>query len=115
MRRAAIIGTAVFLLAGPSFAQDAAMLEKGRKVYDATMPKCGMCHSIAGKGNAKGPLDGVGDRLTAEDTKAWMRTPKQMTEKTKAARKPNMPAYPQEKLSDEDLAALTAYMLSLKS
>ena len=37
-----------------------------------------------------------------------------MTEKAKAARKPAMPAYPKEKLSDEDLDALTAYMLSLK-
>ena len=43
-----------------------------------------------------------------------MRTPKEMTEKTKAARKPPMPVYPKDKLSDDDLDALTAYMLSLR-
>ena len=43
-----------------------------------------------------------------------MRTPKEMTAKAKAERKPPMPAYPPDKMSDENLAALTAYLLSLK-
>ena len=114
MRVATRFGMATFLLAGLSPGQDPAQVERGRTVYDAATPKCGMCHSIAGKGNTKGRLDGVGSRLTAEDAKAWMRTPKEMTEKTKAARRPFMPAYPANKLSDEDLEALTVYMLSLK-
>jgi mono/diheme cytochrome c family protein len=95
-------------------AQDAAKIEKGKQVYDAAAPKCKVCHAIAGVGNAKGALDSVGAKLKADEIKAWMRTPKEMTEKTKAARKPAMPAYPKEKMSDEDLEALTAYMLSLK-
>ena len=37
-----------------------------------------------------------------------------MAAKGKADRKPAMPAYPKEKLSDEDLASLTDYLLSLK-
>ena len=41
-------------------AQDAAA---GAKVY--ADQKCGVCHSIAGKGNAKGPLDGV-DQVVAD-------------------------------------------------
>ena len=95
-------------------AQDAAKIGKGKQVYDAATPKCKVCHAIGGVGNAKGALDAVGAKLKADEVKAWMRTPKEMTEKTKAARKPVMPAYPKEKMSDEDLEALTAYMLSLK-
>jgi mono/diheme cytochrome c family protein len=101
-------------LAARASAEDAALAAKGKKVYEASMPKCPACHSIGGVGNAKGPLDGVGSRLSAEEIKAWHRTPKEMTEKAKAARKPFMPAYSKEKLSDADLDALTAYLVSLK-
>jgi len=62
----------------------------------------------------RGPLDGVGSKLSAEQIKAWHRTPKEMTERVKAARKPFMPAYSKEKLSDADLDALTAYLVRLK-
>lgn len=102
---------AVLALATPVIAQDAA---KGKQVYDAATPKCKVCHSVAGEGNAKGSLDAVGAKLKADDIKAWMRTPKEMSEKAKADRKPPMPAYAKEKLSDADLEALTAYLLSLK-
>jgi mono/diheme cytochrome c family protein len=117
MNRAwAVLVVAAFggLVAVSARAQDAAKIEKGKKVYDAAVPKCKVCHSIGGAGNVKGPLDGVGSKLKAEEVKAWMRTPKEMTEKTKSARKPPMPAYPKDKMSDEDLDALSAYMLSLK-
>jgi mono/diheme cytochrome c family protein len=109
LRKVAVLG--VFALAAPALAQDVA---KGKQVYDSATPKCKVCHSIAGEGNAKGSLDGVGAKLKAEDIKAWMRTPKEMTVKAKADRKPPMPAYSKEKLSDADLENLTAYMLSLK-
>lgn len=102
---------AVLTLATPAFAQDAA---KGKQVYDAATPKCKVCHSVAGEGNAKGSLDGVGGKLKADEIKAWMRTPKEMAEKAKAERKPPMPAYSKEKLSDADMDALAAYLLSLK-
>jgi mono/diheme cytochrome c family protein len=101
-------------LAVRATAQDAALVAKGKKVYETSVPKCQACHAIGGVGNAKGPLDGVGSKLGAEDIKAWHRTPKEMTEKAKATRKPFMPAYPKEKLSDADLEALTAYLMSLK-
>jgi mono/diheme cytochrome c family protein len=103
-----------FVFAGPVVAQDAAKIDKGKQVYEAASPKCKVCHSIAGAGNPKGSLDGVGAKLKAEDVKAWLRTPKEMTEKAKATRKPVMPAYTTEKVSDEDVEALGAYLLSLK-
>jgi mono/diheme cytochrome c family protein len=91
-------------------AQDAKLVERGQKIY--ADQKCAMCHSIAGKGNAKGPLDEVGSRLSEEEIRQWLINPRVMTEKTKAERKPVMPAYT--KLSKDDLEALIAYMQSLK-
>ena len=109
------IAAAALCAAGSAFAQDAAKVEKGKGVYTAATPKCKTCHSIAGTGNPKGSLDDVGTKLkTADEVKAWIRTPKESAAKAKAVRKPPMPAYSKEKISDEDLEALTAYLLSLK-
>lgn len=96
--------------ASPAAAQDAAKVAQGEKLY--TAQKCQMCHSINGKGNPKGPLDGVGDKLSAEDIRQWLINPQEMTGKTKATRKPPMGSYA--KLSKEDIEALVAYMQSLK-
>jgi mono/diheme cytochrome c family protein len=97
-------------MAASAHAQDKALIEKGMKVYGEQ--KCSMCHSIEGKGNAKGPLDGVGTKLTADEIRLWMTDPKTMTAKTKAARMPAMRAYPS--LPKADLDAVVAYMVSLK-
>jgi mono/diheme cytochrome c family protein len=110
MRVAALLFTGILFTAGTAAAQDKALIEKGMKVY--ADQKCSVCHSIAGVGNAKGPLDSVGLRLTADDVREWMIHPAEMTKKTNAPRKPLMRAYPS--LPKEDLDALVAYMLSLK-
>ena len=89
-------------------AQDAA---QGEKVYAAQ--KCSVCHSIAGKGNAKGKLDDVGSKLTADEIREWIVDPVAMTAKAKAARKPVMAAK-YKSLPKEDLDALVAYLASLK-
>lgn len=99
---------AVSFWATSALAQDAAQVEKGKAVYEAQ--RCALCHSIAGRGNAKGPLDTVGSRLSAEDIRKWIVSPKEMTKPT--TRKPDMRAYPS--LPAADLDALIAYMLSLK-
>lgn len=105
-----IVGTVVSVgLAGSAAAQDATVA-KGMQVY--ADQKCLVCHAIAGKGNAKGPLDDVGSKLKVDDIRAWMVNPAEMTQKTKADRKPAMRAYPN--LSKDDLDALVAYMVSLK-
>ena len=101
---------AVALIAAPAAAQDAKAIEKGQQVYAAQ--KCSICHSIAGKGQVKGPLDGVGSKLSADEIRQWIVNPAEMTKKTKAERKPPMRAYPN--LPKEDLDALVAYMASLK-
>jgi mono/diheme cytochrome c family protein len=104
--------TVIFLgvSAGTVAAQDKALIERGIKVY--ADQKCSVCHSIDGKGQAKGPLDGVGLKYSEAEMRDWMVKPAEMTKKTNALRKPPMRAYPN--LSKEDLDALVAYMMSLK-
>ena len=57
MFRTGLIVLAISAFAAVAAAQDAAA---GAKLY--VDQKCSVCHSIAGKGNAKGPLDDVGAR-----------------------------------------------------
>jgi hypothetical protein len=70
-----------------------------------------VCHAIAGKGNAKGPLDAVGSTLSADDIRAWIVDAKGMTAKTNAPRKPVMRTYT---LPKDDVDALVAYLSTLK-
>jgi mono/diheme cytochrome c family protein len=93
--------------AAPAAAQDAKA--RGEKVF--ADQKCSLCHSISGKGNAKGPLDDVGNKLSSDEIHAWITDAKGMTAKTKATRKPEMKSY---NLPKEDLDALVAYLSSLK-
>ena len=92
------------------FGQDKAQVEHGMKVF--TDQKCSVCHSIGGKGNTKGVLDNVGTKLTADEIRAWLVNPVEMTKKTKADRKPPMRAFPN--LSKEDVDGLVAYLRTLK-
>ena len=92
-------------------ARSASAQDKGAKVY--ADQKCSVCHSIAGKGNAKGPLDDVGSKMTAADIHQWIVDPAAMTAKAKATRKPAMPAK-YAALPKDDVDALVAYLSSLK-
>lgn len=105
MRNVILLVLAVTLVLAVAFtaAAQGGDVEKGKAVYEAQ--KCKMCHSIAGVGNKKSPLDGVGGKLSAENIKKWILEPKAMKADT------TMKVY---KLADPDLANLVAYMLSLK-
>ena len=96
------------LFAGHAFAQDAT---SGKQVF--TESKCAVCHSIAGEGNKKGPLEGVGARLTAAEIRQWITAAPDMAAKAKADRKPPMKA--NTTLAKEDLDALVAYLQTLKT
>lgn len=91
----------------PAHAQDAA---KGAAVYAAQ--KCATCHALDGKGMAKGPLDGVGKKFTADEIRQWIVTPAEMSKKHNATRKPPMRAYPN--LPKDDLDNLVAFLASKK-
>ena len=94
---------------GAASAAAQATAAQGEKVFAAQ--KCGLCHSIDGKGNAKGPLDEAVGKLSAADIRAWITDANAMTAKTKATRKPVMKAYT---LSKEDVDALVAYLSAMK-
>lgn len=109
MPRTAIAVLVTALLSGlPGTA--AAQADRGPQVFAAQ--KCSMCHAIAGKGNAKGPLDTVGTKYSAADLKEWIVNAKGMTEKTKALRKPAMRDF--SALPAADVDALVAYLRTLK-
>ena len=92
-------------------AQDAAAIKKGQEVFAAQ--KCSVCHAIAGKGGKESPLDGVGAKLSAADTREWIVHPTEMAKKTNSQKKPPMPAK-YGALPAPELDALVAYMQSLK-
>jgi mono/diheme cytochrome c family protein len=107
--RSAVITTVLCLgLAAAAAAQDA-KVTKGQQLF--ADQKCTLCHSVADKGNKKGPLDGVGSKLSAAEIRSWITDAKGMTAKTKAMRKPEMKAYT---LPKDDVDALVAYLGSLK-
>ena len=109
MRR--VLMSCALLLVVSVASADAQDATRGAKVY--ADQKCAVCHSIAGKGNAKGSLDGVGAKLSADEIRQWMTDPAGMTAKHKATRKPPMPAK-YGALPKEDLDGLVAYLVALK-
>ena len=120
MRRVPITGglfvaalTAVLVVGTPRVvpAQDAALVAKGQKVYEAQ--KCSVCHSIAGKGSKVSPLDGVGAKLSADEIRQWIVDPVAMAKKVSATKKPPMPKK-YDTLPPGDIDALVAYLQSLK-
>ncbi|HEX2344663.1 MAG TPA: cytochrome c [Vicinamibacterales bacterium] len=110
MRSLGLLVVSGLLVAAPALAGDAAQVEKGKSLFAAQ--KCSLCHSVAGKGNPKGPLDEIGSKLKADEIRQWLVSPKEMAEKAKATRKPPMQSY--DKLAKADLDALVAYLESLK-
>jgi nitric oxide reductase subunit C len=77
---------------------------QGQKIYEAQ--QCSRCHSIAGVGSPRGrALDKVGATRQGEWLVEHFRNPSAMTPNSRM---------PPVNLSDDDMAALTAYMLSLK-
>ena len=90
--------------AASAFAADAAA---GKAVYDGAKPACKGCHT-----ETKNPLTKAGADNTADDLKAWLRTPKDMI--AKKGKKGIMPVYGADKISDADLENLVAYMATMK-
>lgn len=110
MLSAAFVIILLLATAGVASAQNQAQIEAGQKVFGAQ--KCSICHSVAGQGNKKGLLDGVGAKLSADEIRQWVVNAPEMAAKAKAERKPAMKAYAT--LSKDDLEALVAYLQSLK-
>jgi mono/diheme cytochrome c family protein len=98
------------VIAGSASGQDP-KAEKGMQVFVAQ--KCTTCHSIAGKGSKKGPLDDVGTKLSAEQIKEWITDPVGMAAKTTPPPK-RKPAMKKKDLPAGDVDALVALLSGLK-
>ena len=104
-----VIYVAILSVVGAASAGADDAKDRGEKVFAAQ--KCALCHSIDGKGNAKGPMDEALSKLSAAEIRAWITDAKGMTAKTKAERKPAMKEFA---LPKEDVDALVAYLSSFK-
>jgi mono/diheme cytochrome c family protein len=98
------------MAAAPAFAQNHAAADKGMKVF--ADQKCSLCHSVAGKGNPKGPLEEGLAKLSADDVRQWLVKPQEMRDNGGADRNPLMKSFAT--LPKDDLDVLVAYLLSLK-
>lgn len=107
MRQRLVIGTVLAIGVGvaATWADEGSKppAERGQEVYAAQ--HCSMCHSIAGKGNPKTPLDDVGGRMSADDLKKYITAPKSVKADSKMKAYPTLPA--------ADLDALVAYLKTL--
>ena len=108
---AAVLPVVIMLIgSGSASAQNQSQIAQGQKVFAAQ--KCVICHAIADQGNKKGPLDGIGSKLTGDEIRQWIMNAPEMAAKAKAERKPPMKAYGT--LPKDDIDALVAYLQSLK-
>jgi mono/diheme cytochrome c family protein len=87
----------------PEPAMPDTLVQLGMSVYQDR--RCASCHSIAGVGSPRNPLDGVGSRLARDQIRLWIVDPQAMRP---GIRKPSY-----SDLSEEQLAGLIAYMESL--
>lgn len=85
-------------------------VEPGRRVYDRL--GCARCHSIAGQGNPGAPLDGVGGRLDPAMLRAWTLGGEAAV---RAGLPPSLAKRKAAYASDPNIAALVAYLQSLRA
>lgn len=79
------------------------LVERGWVVYRAE--RCSSCHSVAGQGSPRYPLDGVAGRLTADELRLWVVDPQRM--------RPGVRKRSFDHLPEEDVAALVASLETL--
>jgi len=94
----------------PPMPVDAVAAAKGRAIYEREM--CAACHSVAGEGNTRHPLDAVGARLSPEDLRMWIAPPPAMESKFPPAAYHAKQQF--HELPASELDALADYLRSLQ-
>jgi mono/diheme cytochrome c family protein len=115
MRHTLLLSTLVCAIAAPLGAQTPQQIDQGKKLFDSK--KCVTCHTVAGKGGTltkQYPMDGVGAKLSAEDTKKWLTATEEMEAKLETKPKVKMSSK-KVALTGAEVDALVAYMQSLKT
>lgn len=85
---------------------DAAQYERGAAVYEEQ--QCARCHSLAGKGSPRSPLDGVGNTLSVEEIHDWIVGADSIADELSPRALNTKKAY--SALPAEDIAALVEYV-----
>lgn len=88
---------------------DAEILAIGRGVFEAQA--CMRCHAIAGEGNRRNPLDGIGERRSADAIRQWILAPVELQGQLSTWAFRAKQAY--RDLPAADLDALVMYLQSL--
>lgn len=89
---------------------DLKYIETGRQIYQ--QQSCEFCHSIAGHGNPRNPLDGIGTKRTASELRNYITG----SDTLQGLLSNNIRKMKQKyrELSSDELDALVTYMQSLK-
>lgn len=82
----------------------------GRAVY--AEQNCALCHAIAGEGNPRFPLDGVGSRHDAQALRDWILAQGEIEDNLSARAAAMKRAY--RELPESDLEALVGYLQTLR-
>ena len=85
---------------------DAQLIEQGRKLYQEQ--SCAMCHSLAGEGNPRSPLDDIATRRTVEELRDWITGSDKLKDSLSSSTKRIKQKY--QSLSDHELDALISYL-----
>lgn len=83
---------------------------RGRAVYERQ--NCATCHSIAGEGNPRYPLDGVGANWNAREMEDWITGQGDAADVLPSAIVKRKQRY--QKLARDDMDALVSYLSGLK-
>jgi mono/diheme cytochrome c family protein len=88
-----------------------AEFDRGREVFEVS--GCARCHSVAGQGNPRSPLDGVAERLTDDEIRNWIVGAPELKE----ALPPRAFAAKQsfQQLNPGDFEALVAFLIAATS
>jgi mono/diheme cytochrome c family protein len=111
---ATLIGVTVMAGTAGAQALDPKKVAEGQKVYVAQ--KCSTCHAIKNSGGKMASaLGGVGAKLSAAEMKKWLTDTAAMEAKVTPKPKMSMATYMKtHKLSDADVDALVAFLMSQK-
>jgi len=93
----------------PSVVLDSKRIETGRQIYK--QQGCGFCHSIAGQGNPRNPLDGVGTKRSASELRDFITGADTLQGVLTTSIRKMKQRY--RELSADELDALVIYMQSL--
>lgn len=88
---------------------DGERIARGREVYASL--DCGTCHSIAGEGSPRSPLDGVGSRMDRAEIRAWTLGEDSVAEDLSPRALRAKRGY--RELDGDDIEALVTYLASL--